>query len=270
MDELVAVQDQNVVVESPTVFEVGVQLTSTITEEIRAIDQIIAVAEAEVYARHGLGDQNLITGPQRAQLSVDTLRQLIKDSDLRDASVVAYVFRVHQDRLWEYLGQGSFDEWLDAALPERSEAKWKTVLRQSVLYVLAPLAEQPVITAQGEVIDANTFLSKRISLLQDINPQLKHLERDDPRWTDLVTRAATQSRSELRQHLKESNTVVQDMIVVKVIFPADEDQTVSVPTYVVRPRSRAEAADLETLLSPRCEFVIEVEARHEPENQAPG
>lgn len=254
---------------SPAI-EVGIEISSPVTQEIMAIDQIIALAEAEVYVRNGLASEAIVTGPQRAKMSVDILRQLINESDLRDASVVAYVFRVYKDRLWEYLGQDSFDEWLDAALPERSEAKWRTVLRQSVKYVLAPLADQPIITAQGEVIDPNTFLSKRISLLQDINPQLKSLDRDDPRWTDLVTRAATQSRSELRQHLKERDLPPPDYLPVRVIFPANCDQSATVPTYIVKPRNLQEAYDIETLLGARCEFLIEIEGKHESEDQAPG
>jgi hypothetical protein len=127
------------------------------------------------------------------------LRKVTHAADAAEAASLLYWLEVVRDRLWVGVA-GSENEFLDAALPETGDRKWRHVLRNAPK-VLLPLQEQPIALEDGSTLTAE-MLAVHPSIVQDLIPAVAGLdleeEADRAKFDQAVVTGLTVSRDDMR------------------------------------------------------------------------
>ncbi len=152
-------------------------------------------------------DDAEIDDVRHAELAQMTLRNLVRAGETVDGALLKYALEIYKSKDWLPLQLFSWDQFLDAALPEESDRKWRHVLRNAPK-ILIPLAENPIIVtlddgAQKVVNDA--FMATKPSILQDLIPVVGKLDMAKPedraRFEEIIGVAVTRPREEMRTWL---------------------------------------------------------------------
>ncbi len=146
---------------------------------------------------------------QNAQVGQMTIRNLIQAGDLLTGAVILFANEVYQDKQWIPLGLNSWDEYLDNALLEDTDRKWRHVLRNAPK-LLVPLQDKAVEVTlpdgSKKVIDA-PYMASKPSIIQDLIPVISKLDLEVPEereaFDEIVSIAATRPREELRTWLAD-------------------------------------------------------------------
>ena len=155
---------------------------------------------------------------QRAQIRMTVIRTFEASADISFSALLAEVMQGIRERDWEYLGgyedkagnerPPSMLEWIDDSF---MTAKWRTVIKNYLLKVIAPLDQIEVLDDHGERITPERFIIDRPSFIEEVGPLGKHLtivgananDDDIQMYKEAMAIAASKRKEDVRDLLFE-------------------------------------------------------------------